>query len=133
MSWIACVLCAGVVWVIAFDAIGAYLARRIGFRYANLAVVQFAAYVAAGYVAGLHADPLAAGVVGAVMGLVESTIGWAISWQIGPGRAGTITVGRVVRVSILLTLLAACFATVGAMASETRSTLPLSHQGAGDR
>jgi hypothetical protein len=114
MSWLATVCIAGVGWVIAFDTLGSLAARILGFRYAKLVVVQFAAYAIAGGIAALHAGAVDAALVGGLMGFVESTLGWAISWRIGPGRMAGLTAMRAVRIAVFLTLMAIAFALFGA-------------------
>jgi hypothetical protein len=92
-------LLAGVVLVLAFDAIGALIcARNPRLAYRNLWPLQFALYVIIGFVAGVSVlDPRYVGAIGALTGLVEATLGWAITWRIGPGRIeGATTSGIVV-------------------------------------
>jgi hypothetical protein len=92
-------LLAGVVLVLAFDAIGALIcARNPRLAYRNLWPAQFALYVIIGFVAGVSVlDPRYVGAIGALTGLVEATLGWAITWRIGPGRIeGATTSGIVV-------------------------------------
>jgi hypothetical protein len=92
-------LLAGVVLVLAFDAIGALIcARNPRLAYRNLWPLQFALYVIIGFVAGVSVlDPRYVGAIGAMTGLVEATLGWAITWRIGPGRIeGATTSGIVV-------------------------------------
>ncbi|MDB5040159.1 MAG: hypothetical protein JWN27_885 [Candidatus Eremiobacteraeota bacterium] len=92
-------LLAGVVLVLAFDAIGALIcARNPRLAYRNLWPLQFALYIIIGFVAGVSVlDPRYVGAIGALTGLVEATLGWAITWRIGPGRIeGATTSGIVV-------------------------------------
>jgi len=113
--WLVMVLCAGLIWVIAFDTLGSLSARHFGFRCAKLSIVQFLAYILVGAVAGLHASPMGAALVGGAIGLVESTVGWAISWYIGPGRVAGLSPAGAIRIAMILTAMAAAFAFVGAL------------------
>ncbi|MDB5095286.1 MAG: hypothetical protein JWO85_3387 [Candidatus Eremiobacteraeota bacterium] len=92
-------LLGGVVLVLAFDAIGALIcANNPRLAYRNLWPLQFALYIIIGFVAGVSVlDPRYVGAIGALTGLVEATLGWAITWRIGPGRIeGATTSGIVV-------------------------------------
>ena len=76
----------GVLAVVVFDALGSLASRHFGFPYQNLMVGSFLIYGIVGFAAaktnGLMYGVLAAGLTG----LVDATIGWYISWIIGPGR-----------------------------------------------
>ena len=91
-------LLAGVVLVLAFDAIGALIcARNPRLAYRNLWPLQFALYIIIGFVAGVSVlDPRYVGAIGALTGFVEATLGWAITWRIGPGRIEGATTGGIV-------------------------------------
>jgi predicted Zn-dependent protease len=76
----------GALLVLLFDTVGATASRLIGFPYATLTIGSFIIYLALTHRAARQAGVLTAIAVGAVLGLVDSTLGWAISWAIGPGR-----------------------------------------------
>jgi len=88
-------LLGGVLLVLAFDTIAALIcARNPRLAYRNLWPLQFALYVIIGFVAGVSVlDPRYVGAIGALTGLVEATLGWAITWRIGPGRIEGATTG----------------------------------------
>ena len=102
--------------ILAFDAIAAALARRFpSVKYGSLWPLQFGCYVAFGFVAMFELlDVRFAAAIGAITGLIEATLGWAITWRIGPGRqpntnAATIAiaVGSMVAFGFGLALLGA--------------------------
>ncbi|MDQ3798591.1 MAG: hypothetical protein M3384_04005 [Acidobacteriota bacterium] len=72
--------------VVIFDTLGSLTSRRFGFPYHWLTIGSFLIYAAVGFAAsksnGLTSAPLAGGITS----LVDSTLGWYISWIIGPGR-----------------------------------------------
>ena len=75
----------GALAVLAFDLIGSILSRAIGFDYTLLAFGSLVIYAAVGIFASRDfflLGPIAAGIVG----LVDSTLGWYLSWVIGPGK-----------------------------------------------
>lgn len=86
MSFFTIVLLIGILSVITFDTIGSLTSRRFGFNYSYLTVGSLLIYAIVGFFAskynGLGFAPLASGIIG----LVDSTLGWYISWIIGPGR-----------------------------------------------
>jgi hypothetical protein len=80
-------LLGGIVLVVGFDAAAAWLTRGAIERYRRLWPVQFALYVLIGFVAMLTTlDLRLVEAIGALCGLAASTLGWYITWRIGPGR-----------------------------------------------
>ena len=104
----------GVVAVLVFDTLGSLAARRFRFAYPNLAPGSFAIYMVVGYAAGA-AEPVSMGILaGAVVALIESTVGWAISWKIGPGRPSvTPSLTVILRTVAIVTALGAVFGGLG--------------------
>jgi hypothetical protein len=76
----------GIAGVLALDTVGSTAAKRVGFAYARLVPVQAAIYGALGAYAALALSVRAALIAGAAVAAFDVTVGWAISWQIGPGR-----------------------------------------------
>jgi hypothetical protein len=91
----------GGVAILAFDTLGSLASRRYGFAYSRLMVGSFAIYVASGFVTTTEGSIAPSVFAGAMVGLIESTLGWAISWKIGPGRP---TVDHQARSSIVWTV-----------------------------
>ena len=81
----------GILAVLAFDTAAAVASRVTGFEYSYAAFGSWLLTAVAGYHAarGRQEDRVpAAGAVGLVIGLAQVTVGWALSWAIGPGRVG---------------------------------------------
>lgn len=99
-------LVGGVGLVLAFDAAGAAAARVFGFRYTLLLFGTYAIYLFVTFWAARRYGVLAAVAFGAILGLADATLGWAISWLIGPGRPAepltVVNAAGVVAVSVLL-------------------------------
>jgi hypothetical protein len=76
----------GALAVVVFDALGSYASVRFGFAYTKLSPGSSIIYGIVGFSAGrtgaLHTGAIAAAIVAAI----EATVGWAISWYLGPGR-----------------------------------------------
>ena len=103
--------------VLAISALGSVAARMLGFEYSLLTPVSLVAYVAVGAYVGLRARVSQAAIVGAVVGVIDATLGWAISWAIGPGRpqAGeAISALGLFNTAVFVALLSAASAALGA-------------------
>ena len=76
----------GLLAVLTVDTCGAILSELMGFSYAWLAIPTFSVFAAIGFVAGWRHSISAAAYAALVVSVVDVTLGWWISWQIGPGR-----------------------------------------------
>jgi hypothetical protein len=113
------VLLIAAIAVLAVDTIGAIASIHLGFAYSSLSPISMFIYAAAGFAAGRLAGLRAAVSIGAAVALIEATLGWFISWQIGPGRppeeyAG---VGAVLIAIAVVTATGALFGLVGGSAA----------------
>jgi hypothetical protein len=107
----------GAVAVLALDTIGALASRTLGFEYAMLAPISFLLYAATGAYVGLTERVSRAVIAGAVVGVIDATLGWAISWVIGPGQpqAGErITLFGLFNTALFVAVLSAVGAAIGA-------------------
>ena len=96
------VLFGGVAAVLALDTVASSATRWLGFPYKLAMLASLAIYATVGYFTG-RADPTASpALAAAIVGVVESTAGWAISWAIGPGRPATM---KHIRTQMLLAVL----------------------------
>jgi hypothetical protein len=74
--------------VLLFDLAASLISRATGIPYASFSLGSFVIYALCGYLIAKQA-PMRLAVMGAAgVALVEATLGWAISWFIGPGRPG---------------------------------------------
>jgi hypothetical protein len=96
----------GSIGVIAFDIFASLASRAFGFWYPYATVGSWLIYGVVGFFAGRASSVKAASVAGGTMGFVDSTLGWAASWHIGPGNVGTdtVTAGSVLFVIIIVIL-----------------------------
>jgi hypothetical protein len=107
----------GAAAVLALDAIGSLASRAMGFDYAMLTPISFLFYAAIGAYVGVREPVSRAAIVGAAVGLIDATVGWAISWVIGPGRPQVgerITLLGLFNTALFVAVLAALGAAVGA-------------------
>lgn len=103
--------------VIVFDAVASSAALLIGFDYGYAVIGSCVLYVAFGFLASRARTVGFATVVGVLIGLTDATLGWAVSWAIGPGRleAGMLTPWTWVNAASLVVALAAICALLGAV------------------
>jgi hypothetical protein len=109
--------------VLALSLIGSLASQTLGFEYSLLAPVSLIVYVAIGAYVGLGARVSQAAIVGAVVGLIDATLGWAISWVIGPGRpevGEAITFLGWFNTALFVGLLSAAGAALGAWIAHRR-------------
>jgi hypothetical protein len=115
---VAAIITIGCFAALVFDLLGATASRWLGFQYSRLAPGSYALYTATSVVAA-HVGPFWIGIVaGATVAFVEATIGWAISWRIGPGRppaSTSLSRTRIMRVVGIVTMTGAAFGLLGAI------------------
>lgn len=105
----------GAAAILAFDTIGSLASRRFGFAYSGLIFGSFAIYLAVGFGTTSGGSLMPAVFAGAIVGLVESTLGWAISWRLGPGRPAVqhVALSNILRTVAFVTVLGAAFGAFG--------------------
>src|SRR5262245_42187057 len=105
----ASVLALGVIVILLFDVIASIASRTFGFAYVRASVGSYVIYLFIGAIAArssANAPLFVAAVTAGIVGLVEASIGWWLSWKIGPGRPDFVLTPRrwltvAVNVSIL--------------------------------
>jgi hypothetical protein len=123
MSPIPRIVLAGVIGIVVFDALASVASRSFGFPYVYATVGSWLIYAMVGFAIGRIAPvSYAAGGV-AVVALAESTIGWWLSWIIGPGRtkSGTINSTQVLTAIITVIIIGAL---IGAAAGAVGRSRP---------
>ncbi len=115
MNTVVGVILAGAAAILTFDTVGSLAARRFGFSYPRLMPGSFLIYLLVGMAAASAGSLAVSAFAGAIVGLVEATFGWAISWRIGPGRVPDehASISRILATVVTVTLLGACFGAVG--------------------
>ena len=105
----------GALAIVAFDLVASVASRAIGFQYSYAAVGSYLIYAAFGFMIGRRANVSAAAFGVAIIAGVEATIGWAVSWVIGPGAlaTGIPSAGRIVVTIIMVEVIGAA---IGALA-----------------
>jgi hypothetical protein len=112
------IACLAVSAILIFDLVASLASRTLGFRYAYATLGSWLIYAITGFVAARHGGVAAAATAGAVVGFAEATLGWAISWLIGPGRlpSGTPSLGRIASTVLTVTLIGAAVSALGGVA-----------------
>ncbi len=101
-------LLAGIVCVLLIDTLGSIAAKKLSFDYKKLSVLSLLVYITIGYYSGKETGPVVTGIVCTLVGLVDSTIGWKISWVIGPGKLPSEynTKSHIIKTIIVVSILA---------------------------
>jgi hypothetical protein len=105
----------GALVIVAFDIVASVASRTIGFPYSDAAVGSYVIYAVFGFAIGRRAGVGGASLGVAMIATVEATIGWALSWVIGPGRPPN-GMPRFGALASTVALVAATGAVLGAMA-----------------
>ncbi|MGQ0541223.1 MAG: hypothetical protein ACT4O9_05140 [Blastocatellia bacterium] len=109
---------AGFVAVIAVSSFGALASRNLGFDYSWLIPISIAITAGVGFAVSKYVGLIYATFAGALIGLVNSTIGWYISWKIGPGDPQIETDAlMIISVIIMVVSLDMIIATIGGLAA----------------
>lgn len=123
----------GAVAVVAFDIAMSLASRQFGIPYTRGLLGSTAIYLFVGWFAARGAaaggQVPAAALAGALVGLADASIGWAVSWYLGPGRTddGIMSLTRWLGTALFVTALAAAVASIGGVAAK-RSYTPPSHE-----
>lgn len=101
--------------VIVFDAVASVASLALGFPYTYAAFGSAVLYIAFAFFAARKFGFLAAVLFGFAMGITDATLGWAVSWAIGPGRlaASTLTLSVWLYTATFVVVLAAMYGLVG--------------------
>jgi hypothetical protein len=105
--------------IVAFDAVASIISRTAGIEYTKFAYGSYLIQAAAGFFGRRSGLSFwGATLLGTWVGFVEATVGWAVSWWIGPGRvegplSAEMLIGIILYVAIGATVLGALGCLVG--------------------
>jgi hypothetical protein len=124
------VIVASCVAVLLFDLVASLAARQFEFPYVRASVGSYFLYLLFGFLAGRNGRghrAQAGATAAAVAGMVDVSLGWAISWAIGPGRppSGTLSPIAWMITAAVVVLFAAAIGYIGGVLG-ARSQ-PLAH------
>ena len=123
-------LLASIALMLAFDTVGSLATAGHPASYRKLWPVAFGLYVVIGFCAmPVLLDLHRVEAVGAITAFVEATVGWAISWRIGPGRVDRATPNHIIVVVFSMTAFGFGFAVLGALIFNVVLTLMLRAHG----
>ena len=100
---------------LAFEVAGSFLSRLLDFPFAYLSPIPLLIYALAGFLVAPGRSIRAGLWAGAIIGFVDGTLGWAISWGIGPGDVSALqpTPDMFVGAAVIAVLLGAICGLVG--------------------
>jgi len=124
MNPTAKIVIVAIVGVIVLDALASVASRTIGLPYSLAGVVTIAIYCATGFYATRYVNLKVGLLASAIVGFVDSTVGWAISWIIGPGRpeGETIAISGLVLTIASVILVATISGLLGGILSKILSS-----------
>ena len=111
----------GIAAVLVLDTVGSVASLRFRFQYARLAPISYGLWTVSGLLAAhsAGADTSRAAIFGALAGglvaLTEATVGWWISWRLGPGQPtpAHATTALIRRVVVLVAVRGAALGAIG--------------------
>ena len=105
----------GVLAVLAFDTAASFASVSFGFPYGYAAVGSVLIYATVGYLVFRRRGFFSAVGAALLVEVVDATLGWYISWQIGPGAlpAGQATTAVIATSIIFVLIFAAVCAAIG--------------------
>jgi hypothetical protein len=106
--------------IVAFDIVASLTSRATGIPYARFAYGSYFIQAATGFMGRRAGLPLGkAALLGTWVGGVEATLGWAVSWWLGPGRpASPLTISTIIGVAVFVAIVATLLAALGAWLSQ---------------
>lgn len=109
--------------VIAYDAAASTASLAFGFSYAYAGVGSILIYAASGFFAARTRTLWFSLLVGVIAGVADATVGWGVSWAVGPGRppSGSLTfTGWLATVASVVVLASVCAGIGGVVGRFTR-------------
>lgn len=97
----------GAIAVLLLDTVASFLALWCDLSYGWFSLGSLLLYVIFGYLGARRSRWFVGAFVGMFMALVESTLGWAISWQIGPGKPTSDISSVVIGVTVVFVIITA--------------------------
>ena len=91
------IIIGGMLAVVLYDAVGSAAAKALGFSYELLIPGSLLIYGAVAALAAAQRDWVVGFFAAIAMAVTDLTLGWAVSWAVGPGRpAGGFTLMTVI-------------------------------------
>ncbi len=113
----------GAIVLLVFDTVTSFLSLVTTISYGWFSIGSSVLYVLFGYLVARRSKWFFGGIVGALLGLVDSTLGLAISWNIGPGKPDVeMNLVLIVVTGIFVTIFAAVHGLIGGAATLLKTT-----------
>ena len=107
----------GVLAVLAFDTAASFASTSFGFPYKNAAIGSVLIYITVGYLVFRRSGFFSAIGAALLIEVVDATLGWYISWQIGPGALPVeqATIAVIATAIVIVFIIAAACAVIGSI------------------
>lgn len=121
MSSVPRIILFGAVLIVVYDTVTALVSAGFGVSYGIFAIGSFLISFLFGLLAARKSRWFVGAIAGAVIAFSEATVGWAISWAVGPGKppvemdafAIVVTIALVIPIGAFLGLLGGLFSLIG--------------------
>jgi hypothetical protein len=126
-AWVR-VVSIGAITIVAYDVVASFASRGLGFRYANATYGSWIILFSVGYFAARATGSIRrAGTAAAIVGAVEATLGWWLSWTIGaaqlpPGTSSDVLVFAVAVTIFVVVVTAALIGVIAGVVGRRRVT-----------
>ncbi len=113
----------GIIAVLLFDTLTAVISSSTGLRYEWFSIGSAIIAILFGFLVARQSRWFVGGLAGALLGFADSTVGWMISWTIGPGRPEPeMSIAEIFFVIIFVTVETAVLGLVGGALSLVKRT-----------
>jgi hypothetical protein len=110
-------LLTGLLAIILIDTVGSLASRYMNFNYGYFTPVSFALYIAIPFFIAKRADKRTTIISGGLLGLFDSTVGWALSTSlhanVGAKTEHVYSIAALIMVVIFMSLITAMFGLLG--------------------
>jgi hypothetical protein len=92
--------------------------RQFGFHYGSLSIISWLIRIGTGFFAARYGSLSLSFLAGGIVAFIDATLGWYISWIIGPGRPrNKITNTLIARTVSIVTFTGAALGFVGGLSA----------------
>lgn len=102
--------------IVVYDVLASVISLQTGLPYESFSFGSLLLYAVFGLLAFRTSNLLGSLLVGASMGFVEATLGWYLSWIIGPGRPSVpFSPSEIIFAIVFVTITAAVIGLIGGL------------------
>lgn len=116
MKQLLIILLIGSLSVLIFDTLGSFASKYFQVNYILFIFGSVLIYASTGYFSARYGSLIFAIFISAIVGLIDSTLGWYISWLLGPGRVDfELNSANIISTVFFVICLSAVFGFIGGL------------------